>query len=430
MRYKDCYNEEVYRKYAQMSEHEINVIKRYFDVYDERFYLKNVENGYQYYCPVCQKWHEISKETYREINNARICAFCGNSITTITRIIKSKEISELILIDRDDYVCGYMVEYHRDFNKTSFNYYLAYVSNPYVRQDTVYGIIVGGMGYSSIVKRLDKQEWRLTRSRGYRYGGYDYERMDNHLKHLYKTRKEYYQLNGVDKLNLKSNQIYLLKHHVLYMRQVMYLKLFNLNDVSKLYKLKKYINANRWVEDYLNYQLTEHCLDYLVDNNINLVEYIDYIRDCELLGITDRKYPKDFANRHYEVSKLVKLKENELTCQKIVELSSSLENFKFTDNKYVISPFETFEELQNEGDKQKICIASYAKKYGDGNTYLFKIRRNKSPEVPLAALEFKNNKIIQVRAKCNAKPTDDVLNFVKKWCKYISKQLNCDISYN
>ena len=68
----------------------------------------------------------------------------------------------------------------------------------------------------------------------------------------------------------------------------------------------------------------------------------------------------------------------------------------------------------------------YDKKFVREETLIFFIRSAAAPDVPFVTMEYslKSNKILQIYASGNTRPTEDVQTFIqKKWLPYAKKQL-------
>ena len=85
-------------------------------------------------------------------------------------------------------------------------------------------------------------------------------------------------------------------------------------------------------------------------------------------------------------------------------------------------------ELVKEGSALHHCVGKmgYDKKFVREETLIFFIRSADAPDVPLVTMEYslKSNKVLQIYANCNTRPTEDVQTFIqKKWLPYAKRQL-------
>ena len=82
----------------------------------------------------------------------------------------------------------------------------------------------------------------------------------------------------------------------------------------------------------------------------------------------------------------------------------------------MIRPVSSLKELCVESEKLHHCVRKYAKDVAFGDTNIFFIRDTSNKEEPLVTLELKGKRVNQCRAKYNARPSDEVIKFVNKWC--------------
>ena len=85
-------------------------------------------------------------------------------------------------------------------------------------------------------------------------------------------------------------------------------------------------------------------------------------------------------------------------------------------------------ELKAEGRALHHCVGSmgYEQKFAREETLIFFIRSADAPDVPLVTMEYslQRNKILQIYASGNTKPTDDITTYINtKWLPYAKRQL-------
>ena len=67
------------------------------------------------------------------------------------------------------------------------------------------------------------------------------------------------------------------------------------------------------------------------------------------------------------------------------------------------------------------CVAGYFERVKKGKTSVFVIRKTDAPEESLVTLEMHDKKIIQGRAKGNADPSEEIMEFARKWLMEVVK---------
>lgn len=170
----------------------------------------------------------------------------------------------------------------------------------------------------------------------------------------------------------------------------------------------------------INLEFSPRLVRYITNNDISLIDYQDLIRAKKELGLPDENkylYPNDFKKMHDELNKKIKIKKSEELTRKIKEREKELRKFEIKKNGLMIKALLSQNELIEEGEKMHHCVGMYADKVAQGNTAIYSIRRTEEPDNPLATLELKGKKVIQVRAEHNRVPPIEVQEFVKKWEK-------------
>lgn len=178
--------------------------------------------------------------------------------------------------------------------------------------------------------------------------------------------------------------------------------------------------------------------EYMCENGVGEMMYDDYLEAIKELGLdlTDTKnlYPKDFRRMHdlrineYESAKAKAKTESQKKfeeafnkrCQEYVELEDTGELYQ------VIIP-NHISDLIIEGDKLHHCVGKmgYDKKVIEGKSIIAFVRRTETPEIPYVTVEYIPDKhiISQVYGDHDSKPSEEVLKYVAKWEKKVTKIL-------
>lgn len=154
------------------------------------------------------------------------------------------------------------------------------------------------------------------------------------------------------------------------------------------------------------------------------LDYQDYMKMCIALGEEMDKrtlYPEDFWEAHDAIAKryavMTEKKEDELLNKGIYKNALAHLKMSFGDRSagLLIRPAVSRGELISESANLKHCVRTYAKDVAAQRTEIFFIRKISDKDKSFVTLEMKGGKIIQCRAKCNARPDDHVVDFVNKW---------------
>ena len=180
-------------------------------------------------------------------------------------------------------------------------------------------------------------------------------------------------------------------------------------------------------------------LKYLIKQHVNVYEYTHYLDLLEKLGydLKDKSYiyPKDFRKEDERVSDeyLAKTNPEEFRRRKrqnklIKKISDGLRNmpdikeFLGGSNGLLVYVPESVEELRKEGRLQHNCIGTYAKRFSEGKTLVFFVRRIDKPNEPFVDFEYCNGEVVQCRYDHNKTVDDDkIIDFVEKFAERLRK---------
>ena len=216
---------------------------------------------------------------------------------------------------------------------------------------------------------------------------------------------------------IKSNQKKLIQESLFNKNQVAFILIFNLKSREELFKYQKYINYStnvRWlgVKGYIN-RLNIYHLDYLSRNNIALHNYLDYVDQCEMLGLKLDK-PKEFSVKHRELAELIKINKNSIYSDLIKKNFDNYIQYEYIDGKVHILPFETPEEIIKCGSELHNCIAQYIQKYAKKRSILFKMLVANKLEV---AIEVRGGVLLQAYQDMNKDVNKYQMKHINKWLK-------------
>lgn len=162
-------------------------------------------------------------------------------------------------------------------------------------------------------------------------------------------------------------------------------------------------------------------------------DYLYYLKLADWLGypMNEMRYlcPDDLMAAHQEAWRLkVRIQEEERKERikkedqekekhnsEMEEQAKKLEKFSFEDGNLLIRPARNYQELRKESEVLNHCVRTYFERVCKGWTAIFFIRKKEEPEKPYVTLELKKNRVIQCRAKNNAVPDEEVVEFVKRW---------------
>lgn len=91
--------------------------------------------------------------------------------------------------------------------------------------------------------------------------------------------------------------------------------------------------------------------------------------------------------------------------------------YEYTDGIYFIRYPKTPMEMMVEACALCNCLAGYISRHAEGDTTVLFIRKCSSPDTSFAAMEVDGCEVIQARARFNADPDPDVMEFVEGFAK-------------
>lgn len=238
----------------------------------------------------------------------------------------------------------------------------------------------------------------------------------------------------VKKLNLKEKSIKKIfnvsEYWVEYLQMLQYRELLiirkrkDIKTTDDLHYYQEFPVPYGMKKDALTLKQMKYIEKKAIENKKSIIQmcitYRDYLRFCKILEIDMNNsinvFPRNLKERHDEYQKSAKLVEKEISRKKFFK--AYVENLKFvySKDKLVILPVEDQVELKQEGKQLNHCVATYADRYVERETNILLIRKLEDIETPFVTLEFQKKRVIQCRAKNNARPGDDVIDFINDWC--------------
>ena len=201
----------------------------------------------------------------------------------------------------------------------------------------------------------------------------------------------------------------------------------------------KYIEG---AEEYIPYKLFNKipkCVgiikfqNWAIKNQINFQFYVDYLnllKQCNVPISETIACPKDLKKAHAEAVELdralKKEAEIEKNKQKDIETKTKFDRqlelhkrmeMRINGLAFILPRKAT--ELVNEGFELHHCVSTYINQYASGKTTILFIRDQEEIDRPLYTMEFQNKEIVQIRAKYNQRPPEEVFAAAEIWKKKI-----------
>lgn len=156
----------------------------------------------------------------------------------------------------------------------------------------------------------------------------------------------------------------------------------------------------------------------------NLFIYRDYLKMSNELALNYKSkkdlFPRNLIDRHDKLQTQVKVAEDMKTQFAVYLRYLDLSKYTFEDDKYIIFPAPSLDDLKDEGRQQGNCVYSlYSTKYMNGKTEIYFIRNKKNINQSFITLEFNNGKVVQKELPNHSKEfTKEHNNFIDKWVNF------------
>lgn len=380
---------------------------------------KEVETGYQIYCPQCCNEDIVTKETFKQIRASHLCPFCFRDISATTSNTKhsgrqflSMEIGKKTF----GYVVNYNFELGKPFEVNMTQIYFGCGPESYHRL-----VNIGYLG-SCLTFDGGKKEWKMD-DRAY-YSAYygvtysQYERflydLDYVLNHWDNKTTKKQLLEKIGKDIVKSNQKKIAIDNLLGRHQILGMVVFDINDVDTLMKYNSYFRKNHThLHDFIEHGITlnRFYLEYLAKNKINLGEYYTFLHNLDTLKFKWEK-PKDFKHRYETVEKMVEAEKDKEIDKKIKRRFKKLPSY--SKKNVEIKPFETAYEIRKCGKELHNCIGGYVSRYAEKTTDIYHLDLDGAIKV---AIEINQSTLKQAYGNNNSTCPADLMKHIKKFCK-------------
>ena len=265
----------------------------------------------------------------------------------------------------------------------------------------------------SLCWRDDIDQWKKRQAQNYYWRFYSTQtgkKISGKKEYIYTALFNEGDLaDDVDR-TVKSNQKKLMMDNLMSGRQMEYVMAFDLKSYDEVYRYRTYMRKN---SPDIHKPLNVYYLDYLYRNKIRLRDFYDYVDQCRLLGRKLDK-PKDFAERHWQMSEVVTQMKNREQEKQVKERYAKLLKNAYSDGDILITPFVDGKEIRECAKLLHNCIASvYLSRYAQNETDLYCL---KSKGVIKVAIEVNHRKLKQARIDWNRECPPELMDHIRKWC--------------
>lgn len=131
-------------------------------------------------------------------------------------------------------------------------------------------------------------------------------------------------------------------------------------------------------------------------------------------------FPRNLISRHDKMQKKLVIEEDRETHFKSYLRYLELSKYTYEDEKYIIFPAPSIEDLKDEGKQQGNCVGyMYLNPYIESKTEIYFIRNLLESNKSFITLEFKNGNVVQKELPHHSRKfTDEQNDFIDKWIGY------------
>lgn len=139
-----------------------------------------------------------------------------------------------------------------------------------------------------------------------------------------------------------------------------------------------------------------------------------------------RMTPDEIKNIHDNLSIIVSFVNNRSCEEQFRKRIPEMTKYEYTNGAYKIVAPKEITDLNKEGHHMHHCVASYCQSVADGTCYIFFVRDMEDNRVATVEVRTENKNVVQVKAKYNKKPEDEVLDFVNEWANKFGLEFSYD----
>lgn len=165
---------------------------------------------------------------------------------------------------------------------------------------------------------------------------------------------------------------------------------------------------------------------YLIKNEIQISDYIDYLKDIKALMLPETKRtlrPKNFYEEH---EKLANRRAEAMLKQKNKDFVKNEKKIAFgpyEEDDYIITIPKSPVELVKEGEAQHHCVGTYVDRVASGKCAIVFLRKKENPKKPFYTIELSpDREIVQCRGEYNSTYDDEIKGVLKRYKRWLKEE--------
>lgn len=162
-----------------------------------------------------------------------------------------------------------------------------------------------------------------------------------------------------------------------------------------------------------------------IGNMEGLQLLVDYLRMCRQLKIKPKTDSDSLKREHDVAARMCSQARNEAVAKNMQTACDEMAKYNYSEKVFFASAVSSYDDLIDEANQQRNCVASYASYIATGKSLIFKVRETANPDKSLITVEL-DPRTLNVRQKflaCNqpirSKAQQD---FIGRWLREIKER--------
>ncbi|MGX6962286.1 PcfJ domain-containing protein [Vagococcus xieshaowenii] len=165
--------------------------------------------------------------------------------------------------------------------------------------------------------------------------------------------------------------------------------------------------------------------NWLIKQEKTFEYYKDYVKMQKQLEVQLNHphviLPKDLAKAHDDCVKNINLLNKKMEEERLNKQLAERKGMEKSIGKYKFIVPKQVKDIIREGNELVHCVGGnhYLSKHESGKTTIIFIRKEEDIDTPFYTMEYRDNRIVQVRGQRNAIAPNDVLKATEKWLELV-----------
>lgn len=184
--------------------------------------------------------------------------------------------------------------------------------------------------------------------------------------------------------------------------------------------LKDNIFEYKRFKDYVLYQSVRMGYAYSMDN-FWVIWRDTLAMQKQMYGKIKEKYPEDLPLYHQQLSYKTVINREVIDAANLKRTVDKLSKYDMTIGDFIFMCPKSQQDMTDEAQQQANCLASYTKKYINGESEIFFMRKKDEPETSYITIEKHGYELRQIYYACNRHVSDEDRKVAEEWLKRCEK---------